>query len=244
MLPIGDENTCKRGSAPLTWTLIALNVGVFVFFQRFGSDLERTLALAVLPSELAQGRGYLRVLTSQFAHSGLAHLAGNMLFLGIFGDNVECRIGKLRYLVLYLASGTLGILAHIVAALASGGAAASVPLVGASAAISGILASYLVLFPGNRVVVLLFNFIPTALSAWLVIGFWFLFQILGGLRGQGGSGVAYLAHIGGFLASWIWSRAYRKKEIQRIEKERRERESRGEAGGIRWWIVEDDEGQD
>ncbi len=64
MLPIGDENTCKRGSAPLTWTLIALNVAVFVFFQRFGSDLERTLALAVLPSELAQGRGYLRVLTA------------------------------------------------------------------------------------------------------------------------------------------------------------------------------------
>ncbi|TXT44180.1 MAG: peptidase S54 rhomboid domain-containing protein [Spirochaetes bacterium] len=241
MLPIGDENSCRRGSAPVTWILIAINVAIYVFYQRFGSDAARTLALAAIPAEIASGQGLVKILTSQFAHSGLAHLAGNMLFLGIFGDNVECRIGKARYLGLYLFSGTMGILSHIAGALFAGGPAAASPLVGASAAISGVLASYLVLFPGNRVIVLLFNFIPTALSAWIVIGFWFVFQILGGLRGLGSTNVAYLAHIGGFAASWIWSRSYRKREIIRLEREKKERASRGEAGEIRWWIVDDDE---
>jgi membrane associated rhomboid family serine protease len=241
MLPIGDENSCRRGSAPVTWIIIAINVAIFVFFQRFGSDMARTLALAAIPAEIASGQGLVKILTSQFAHSGLAHLAGNMLFLGIFGDNVECRIGKARYLGLYLISGTLGILSHIAGSLFAGQAAASAPLVGASAAISGVLASYLVLFPGNRVIVLLFNFIPTALSAWLVIGFWFVFQILGGIRGLGATNVAYLAHVGGFVASWIWSRSYRRRETLRLEREKKESASRGEAGGIRWWIVGDDE---
>jgi membrane associated rhomboid family serine protease len=124
--------------------------------------------------------------------------------------------------------------------LISGGASATTPLVGASAAISGVLAAYLVLFPGNRVVVLLFYFIPTLLSAWVVIGFWFFLQILGGLSGSGSGGVAYAAHIGGFVASWIWCRRYRKNELERVEREKKERLSRGESGGIRWWIVEDD----
>lgn len=241
MLPIGDDNTCRRGSAVLTWLLIGINVAVFVFFQRFGTDAYRTLALAAIPAQVASPRGVLSLLTSQFAHAGLGHLASNMLFLGIFGDNVECRLGKKRYLALYLGSGLVGVLAHVAAALALGGDAARVPLVGASAAISGVLAAYLVLFPGNRVVVLLFNFIPTALSAWFVIGFWFVLQVLGGLFGFGSSGVAYLAHLGGFAASWIWSRSYRRKEAARVEAERKERLSRGESGGIRWWIVDDED---
>ncbi len=241
MLPIGDDNTCRRGSAVLTWLIIGINVAVFVFFQRFGADARRTLALAAIPAELAAGRGILSLLTSQFAHAGLGHLASNMLFLGIFGDNVECRLGKRRYLALYLGSGLFGVLAHVVLALLMGGDAAQVPLVGASAAISGILASYLVLFPGNRVVVLLFNFIPTALSAWFVIGFWFVLQVMGGLFGFGSSGVAYMAHIGGFAVAWLWSKAYRRKEAARIEAERRERLSKGESGGVRWWIVDDED---
>jgi membrane associated rhomboid family serine protease len=240
MIPLGDENSCKRGSATATWFLIAVNVAVFVFFQRFGTDIGRTLSLAVIPSEIAAGRGILKLLLSQFAHAGFAHIAGNMLFLGIFGDNVECRIGKVKYLGLYLISGTIGISTHVAFALISGGSSAEVPLVGASAAISGILASYLVLFPGNRVVVLLFYFIPTLLSAWIVIGFWFFLQLLGGLSGSGSGGVAYIAHIGGFAASWIWSRRYRQSELEQVEKEKRERLSRGESGGVSWWIVEDD----
>jgi len=142
-------------------------------------------------------------------------------------------------MALYLVSGTLGVLAHVAAAAAAGGAAAQVPLVGASAAISGVLAAYLVLFPGNKVIVLLFNFIPTALSAWIVIGFWFLLQLLGGLSGLAAGGTAFLAHIGGFASSWIWARSYRRKESDRIQKEKKESLGRGESGGVRWWIVDD-----
>lgn len=239
MLPISDENSCGRGKATVTWTIIAINIAVFVFIQGFGSNQRSTLALAAFPSEIALGRGLLKILSSQFAHAGLAHLAGNMLFLGIFGDNVECRIGRSRYLALYLISGTIGMLAHVAAANAIGGAAAHVPLIGASAAISGVLAAYLVLFPGNKVIVLLFNFIPTALSAWLVIGFWFVLQLLGGFSGLAAGGTAYLAHIGGFVSSFLWSRHYKRKEIERTEREKREKLQRGESGGIRWWIVDD-----
>ncbi len=241
MLPIGDQNSCKRGPAIATWLLVLVNLAVFIFIQRFGRNEAATLAMAVVPSEIIRGRGLLTILTSQFAHAGIAHLFGNMLFLGIFGDNVECRLGRRRYLALYLIAGSLGVLAHVAAASIAGGAAAEVPLVGASAAISAVLASYLVLFPGNKVIVLLFNFIPTALSAWLVIGFWFLLQVFGGLSGLSAGGTAYLAHLGGFGASWLWSRSYKRREQTRIEKERQERLKRGESGGVRWWIVEDED---
>ena len=241
MLPIGDQNSCKRGPALITWILIFINVLVFIFIQRFGRNEAATLAMAAVPSEIIRGRGLLGILSSQFAHAGLAHLFGNMLFLSIFGDNVECRLGRRRYIALYLLAGSFGVLVHVAAASMAGGAAAEVPLVGASAAISAILASYLVLFPGNKVIVLLFNFIPTALSAWLVIGFWFLLQVLGGLSGLSAGGTAYLAHVGGFGASWFWSRSYKRKEQARIEREKMERLKRGESGGVRWWIVDDED---
>jgi len=241
VLPIGDQNSCKRGSALVTWLLVFVNVAVFVFVQRFGRNEAATLAMAAVPSEIIRGRGLLGILSSQFAHAGLAHLFGNMLFLSIFGDNVECRLGRRRYIALYLLAGSFGVLVHVAAASMAGGAAAEVPLVGASAAISAILASYLVLFPGNKVIVLLFNFIPTALSAWLVIGFWFLLQVLGGLSGLSAGGTAYLAHVGGFGASWFWSRSYKRKEQARIEREKIERLKRGESGGVRWWIVDDED---
>ena len=116
------------------------------------------------------------------------------------------------------------------------------PLVGASAAISGVLATYLVLFPGNRVVVLLFYFIPTTFSAWFVIVTWFLMQILGGLSGltaiQNG-GTAYFAHIGGFLSAYLWGKSYKKKELKRIAEWRKSRTA-GYSDGFHWWIVDDD----
>ena len=239
MIPIGDENSCGRGKAVVTWSIIAINIAVFVFVQGFGANSSRTLALAVVPSEIALGQGLLKLLTSQFAHAGLMHLAGNMLFLGIFGDNVECRIGRARYLALYLISGTIGVLAHIITAIAIGGAAAEAPLIGASAAISGVLAAYLVLFPGNKIVVLLFFFIPTVLSAWLVIGLWFFLQVMGGFSGLAAGGTAYIAHIGGFASAWLWARHYKKRELERIEREKHDKSLRGESGGVRWWIVDD-----
>lgn len=238
MLPIGDHDTRGRKAAVVTWTIIAANILVFIFYQHFGRDVRATMSLALVPAELSEGRGFLALITSQFAHAGFVHIAGNMLFLSIFGDNVECRIGRLRYALLYILAGTVGLLAHAAAALLSGGAAAQAPMVGASAAISAVMAAYVVLFPGNRIVVLLFNFIPTALSAWIVIGAWFVLQVAGGLSGVSAGGTAYLAHIGGFASAWLWARFYRKREKARIEAERKERLVSGESGGVRWWIVD------
>jgi membrane associated rhomboid family serine protease len=237
MIPIGDDNRERRGAAWMTWLLIAANVLVFVFVQGLGSNDEAMRAFALVPASILSGGAFLTLVTSMFLHGGFLHLAGNMLFLGVFGDNIECRIGRGRYLLLYLGSGVVGALAHV-AASAAAGSGLYTPLVGASGAISGILGAYLVLFPGNRVTVLLFNFIPTALSAWMVIGFWFLMQLGGGLTGWSTSGVAYLVHIGGFAVGWLWSRRYRRREAERLTRERAERLAAGYAGGIRWWLAE------
>ncbi len=241
MIPIGDDNTQGRGKAVVNWILIGLNVIVFVFIQRFALNDYATVALAAIPSYILSGQRLFTLITSQFTHAGFMHIIGNMLFLAVFGDNVELRIGKLRYTLLYLISGTLGMLVQIFAAAMAGGAALQTPLVGASAAISGVLAAYLALFPGNRVLVLLFYFIPTALSAWIVIGFWFALQVLGGLAGltsiQSG-GTAYYAHIGGFVVAYLWARGYKRRERERIQA-RRSGHGSGSSDGFHWWIVDD-----
>jgi membrane associated rhomboid family serine protease len=237
MIPIADDNRDRRGSAWMTWLIIAANILVFIFAQGFGTDEEATKIFALVPAYLLAGGGLLTIVTSMFLHGGFMHLAGNMLFLGIFGDNVECRIGHGRYLLLYLASGIIGALAHVAAAALSG-AGLGTPLVGASGAISGILGAYLVLFPGNRVTVLLFNFIPTRLSAWFVIGFWFLMQLAGGVAGWTTGGVAYLVHVFGFASGWAWSRRYRRREAERLARERAERLAAGYPGSLPWWFIE------
>ncbi|MCE5257000.1 MAG: rhomboid family intramembrane serine protease [Spirochaetaceae bacterium] len=240
MIPLGDDNRRKRGHAYITWSLIAANILVYIFIQGFGTDDNATLALSVIPSEIALGHRLWTLITCQFAHASLSHLAGNMLYLGIFGDNIECRIGKKRYILLYLLSGTFGILAHVLVSLLAGGAAAETPLIGASAAISGILASYLVLFPGNRIIVLLFNFIPTSFSAWIVIASWFVLQIFHGLAAGVSGGTAYIAHIAGFIVSWLWSRHYKYNEAAKIEKNRQNRYIHGDSdNGFQWWVVDD-----
>ncbi len=268
MLPIGDDNTMvRKGSARVTWTIILLNIFVFVFFQKFGSNYGAIASFATVPSEILSGRDvvtqakrvldpgsglvylvpglrptpiwvYLTLITSMFMHGGFAHLAGNMLFMAIFGDNVECRIGRRRFITLYLVSGILGSLAHVgMSALT--GADLNSPMIGASGAISGILGAYLALFPGNRVYVLLFNFIPTTFSAWFVIGIWFIIQLFGGLAGMTAGGVAYAAHIGGFLVGWIWAKRYSRIEDDRLAREHIKRGSYGQSGDVRWWVVDD-----
>jgi len=266
MIPIGDDNGCRKGTAWLTWTLIAVNVLVFALIQGFGMNQAPISGYAAVPAELLSGQDVvtaarrlvepwsgrvlrvpglaptripvlLTLLTSMFLHGGLAHLAGNMLFLGIFGDNVECRVGRGRYLALYLASGVVGTLAHV-AVSAISGEGLYTPMIGASGAISGILGAYLVLFPGNRITVLMFGFIPTVLSAWIVIGLWFFMQVSGGLSGWSSGGVAYIAHIGGFVAGWVWARGYRRREAERLAREREARLRAGLAHSPLWWIVE------
>ncbi len=242
MLPLGDDNTKTKGKAHATWTIIAMNIAVYILIQGFGTNRSATLALAAVPAQLLAGRTLLTLITSQFAHASLAHLAGNMLFLGIFGDNVECRIGKKRFIALYLISGMIGALAHIAASALTGPETLDSALIGASAAISGVLAAYLVLFPGNKVLVLLFFFIPTALSAWVVIGFWFALQVLGGISGVSAGGVAYLAHLGGFIPAFFWARHYKKVELQKLEAQALKKKLKsGYSDDIRWWIVDDED---
>jgi rhomboid family protein len=143
---------------------------------------------------------YLTLITAMFMHGGLAHLAGNMWFLWIFGDNIEDDVGRVRYLVFYLLCGILASLAHVAAS--AGGPNAEIPSLGASGAISGVLGGYIVLHPLRRVTVLMLRVIMNV-PAYVAVGIWFLFQLVSGLGVLGGStggGVAYMAHIGGFVA--------------------------------------------
>ncbi len=230
MLPIGDDNSYRLRTPLITWLLIAANALVFIFFQGFGTDDSVVYSYSMVPQEILSGRDiatqgktvidqfsrtrytlpglaptpvpvYLTLFISLFMHGGIAHIAGNMLFLSIFGDNVEDRLGHGRFLAFYLLAGLAGSVAHILVCLLTQSSLLT-PTLGASGAISGVMAAYLLLFPGNRVRVLLFNIIPTTVSAFVVIGMWFLFQLVNGLGylgGTRGDGVAYAAHIGGFL---------------------------------------------
>ena len=235
VFPIGDDNSGRTTTPVVNYLLIAANVIVFVFFQGLGSDDNRfTYAWATVPQEIVTGRDvvtpdrvvtvepteqriripglqptpgsvYLTLLVSMFMHGGLMHLFGNMLFLWIFGDNLEDRLGPVRYLIFYLLCGVLASLAHVfsTAAFSQGGSGMLVPSLGASGAISGVLGGYILLFPRNQVRVLLFR-VFTTVPAYVALGLWFLFQFVSGLGLLGGGaqegGVAYAAHIGGFVA--------------------------------------------
>ncbi len=229
VLPLYDDNTDRRRLPLVNYALIAANVFVFAVLQEFGAENNWfTMAFSTYPEEIVTGKDveeviaiedpatgrdlgqvrneknpisvYLTLLTSMFMHGGLAHLLGNMLFLWIFGDNVEDYLGSVRYLIFYLLCGVLASLAHIAATYAFH-QDPRIPSLGASGAISGVLGAYLLLYPHKRVVVLLFRFL-TEVPAFIAIGLWFLFQLISGLGALGHSlgGVAYGAHIGGFVA--------------------------------------------
>ena len=148
-----------------------------------------------------------------FMHGGLAHIFGNMLFLWIFGDNLEDKLGHVRYLMFYLICGLVASLAHVftTAAMATNAGGMHVPSLGASGAISGVLGGYILLFPSRRVKVLLLR-IFTEVPAWVAIGIWFGFQLVSGLGLLGGGsqegGVAYAAHVGGFIAGLVLSKFF------------------------------------
>jgi membrane associated rhomboid family serine protease len=213
MFPIGDENVKGSGLAIVTLAIVAANVLAFLF--EIGQPSEAALqsfiqAWGVVPREFSAGRDlppsipypyWTTLLTSMFLHGGWAHLGGNMLFLWIFGDNIEHRLGHLRFLLFYLICGLAAGLAHIVA-----NAGSAVPTVGASGAISGVLGGYLVLFPRNRVYVMTYGGVA-AVPAVLMLGLWILLQFVNGVGSIASTpetgGVAYLAHIGGFIAGVI-----------------------------------------
>ncbi len=207
MLPLHDDLPTRR-TPVVTLLLVALNVGAFAW-QLFGVGMERSiLEGGVIPFEILTLQDVwprdvvpppLTILTAMFLHGGLGHLASNMLFLWIFGNNVEDAMGRGRFTAFYVVSGVLATLTQVVASAAAGALAA--PMVGARGAIAGILAAYLRLFPGARVLTLAFVFLVW-LPAWLVLGIWIVTQLLAVLSG-GAPGVALFAHIGGFGAGWL-----------------------------------------
>jgi membrane associated rhomboid family serine protease len=163
---------------------------------------------------------YLTLFTSMFMHGGFGHILGNMFFLFVFGDNIENRLGHFRYLIFYLLVGVLASLAHVFSSAALD-MNLLIPSLGASGAISGVLGAYILLYPGRRVNVVMF-YIITAVPAFVALGLWFVFQLISGLGMLGGGsqagGVAYAAHIGGFIAGLILIKFFdigKKRKIKR-----------------------------
>ena len=237
MIPVGDF--LRRRTTPyVNWTLIAINVAVFVYMLTLDTRPDRLIAnlptseadrflfdwgfvpacltdmlgystdasprvlQEVCPSD--GSRNYLQLLTAMFVHAGWAHIAGNMLFLWVFGDNIEDRIGHWRYLAFYLVCGFAASALQI--AVAPG---TDLPSVGASGAIAGVLGAYLILYPTAmvQVVILPLFFLPFFLPAVALIGIWFVMQLFAGVAELGaataGSGVAWWAHVGGFIAGVV-----------------------------------------
>jgi membrane associated rhomboid family serine protease len=209
VLPLFDNIPVRR-FAVVTYGLIAANFAVFLW--ELGSKGSRVDHYAFYPcavsgpcrgaaaDHLAWPEG---VFTSMFLHASWLHILGNMLFLWIFGNNVEDVMGRLRFLLFYLAAGYVAALAQAWVTLHYAGVgAASVPNVGASGAIAGVLGAYFVLLPHARIVTLVFGFLPVPLSAVFFLGFWFLFQLWQGgfslTHPEAGGGVAFMAHVGGF----------------------------------------------
>jgi membrane associated rhomboid family serine protease len=217
VFPLYDDNTDRQTTPWVNYLLIAINILVFVFLQQLGTNERFTYALSTVPFEIVTGRDvlvptpvplYFTLITSMFMHGGIAHIAGNMLFLWIFGDQIEDRLGHIKYLIFYLVCGVLASLAHVFATAAFAGDQQSmmVPSLGASGAISGVLGGYILLHPSRRVTVILFRFL-TQVPAYVAIGIWFVFQLISGLgmlgAGSQQGGVAYAAHIGGFIAGLV-----------------------------------------
>ena len=205
MFPIRDHN--PSGRTPfVTYALMALNIGIFVSYVALFDDARAINGFfyewALIPARLSEGQGTVGVFTSMFLHAGWLHLAGNMLFLYIFGDNVEDEMGHLPYLVFYLACGMLSAFAQVYSAPGS-----IVPTVGASGAIAGVMGGYLLLFPKARVDILIifivfFRIFP--IPAWIMLALWFGMQFIGGIGADPSiGGVAYWAHAGGFVAGML-----------------------------------------
>ncbi len=211
VMPIGDDDSDRRSFPAVTILLIAANVLVFLLQLAQGANLEQfVMKWSVVPLEYSQGTDlapqiplpfWTTLFSSMFMHGGWLHLFGNMLYLWIFGDNVEDAMGKVKFLIFYLICGVVAAFAQILVDSHS-----RIPSLGASGAISGVLGAYLVLFPHRRVRVLLLRTI-TYMPAIVVIGMWILLQLFSGVgqvaQTEQTGGVAYAAHVGGFAAGLL-----------------------------------------
>lgn len=222
MFPIGDDNSDRTITPIVNYAFIGINILVFVLLQGIGGNDAFTYAFSLVPREITSGvdlQGvidikdttgriagevqhystplpvYFNFLSSMFMHGGLMHIFGNMLFLFIFGDNLENLLGHVRFAAFYIVCGFAAAIAQIVMDSSS-----VIPMLGASGAISGVLGGYVLLFPQRQVRALIFNFLTTV-PAFVAIGIWIVYQlVLGYFTPSGTGGVAYAAHIGGFVA--------------------------------------------
>jgi len=214
MMPIGDDDSARRNIPLVTYALIALNV--LFFFVELSGGTPFIEKWAFVPSRfLANPLGdFLTLFTSMFMHAGWVHLGGNMLYLWIFGDNVEDRFGPVKFLAFYLLCGIAATFAQLAFSTES-----SIPNLGASGAIAGVLGAYLVMFPQGRVRVLMGRgIIP--MPALIVIGLWFVLQFFSGIDSIANTadtgGVAYMAHIGGFIAGFVLTYLLRGNKAPRL----------------------------
>ncbi|MBM1815300.1 rhomboid family intramembrane serine protease [Pseudosulfitobacter pseudonitzschiae] len=206
MFPIRDHNPSGR-TPYVTYGLMAANILIFLSYAGMMSDARAINAFyiewAFIPARISAGEGYYTLVSSMFLHGGWMHLAGNMLFLYIFGDNIEDEMGHGPYLGFYLLTGVAAALAQYVVAPFSG-----VPTVGASGAIAGVMGGYLLMFPKAKVDILIifivfFRIFP--IPAWVMLMLWFGMQFIGGLGANpDAGGVAYWAHAGGFVAGLVF----------------------------------------
>jgi len=225
MFPIGDDNSDRTITPYINYIFIGINILVFVLLQRIGSNESFDYAFSLVPREITSGVDlvgaidiksadgkiigdiqhyetplgvYFNFLSSMFMHGGFMHLFGNLLFLWVFGDNLENLLGHIRYAAFYLVCGFAAALSQILMDTSS-----VIPMLGASGAISGVLGGYLLLFPTRRVRALIFNFL-TEVPAYVALGLWIGFQIVQGYFASAETGgVAYAAHIGGFVAGLV-----------------------------------------
>ena len=209
MLPLGDENPTKIKPI-VNWTIIIASILTFLWQTSRGEShfIYTLYNYGLVPARITSGSGLHTFITSIFLHGGWSHLLGNMLFLAIFGDNIEDCCGHLRYLAFYLAS---GIAASALWTLTAWGA--NFPAVGASGAISGVLGAYFILYPNAKIRTLIgvgFFWRMIRVPAYMMIGLWFIYQLLLASLPLN-TGVAYTAHIGGFLAGMALSRVIRPK---------------------------------
>ncbi len=242
LMPIGDDNSAIRIKPYVNYALIIANILVWVLFQGMSGESAFTYAYSTVPAEILTGNDivtqakivtddytgqqwqvpglgvtnipvYLTLITSMFMHGSWGHLLGNMLYLFIFGDNLENRLGRGKYLAFYFLTGIIASLSHVFSTYFFQQSTIT-PSLGASGAISGVLGGYMLLFPKLKVKTL-FLYQILIVPAYVSLGIWIGFQILSGLGilGGGGGGVAYAAHIGGFIAGLMLIKFFDKKQV-------------------------------
>lgn len=251
MIPIGDDNSDRIRIPIVNYFFILTNLFVFIYFQQWGANIEFTYSYSTVPAEILTGRDivtepilvedimsgqmvripglgitaipvWLTLITSMFMHGGIAHLFGNILYLWVFGDNLEDRLGHLRYFFFYILCGIIASLTHVFTDSVFG-ESHLIPSLGASGAISAVMGGYLVLFP-TRIVTVFFIFTFISVPAFIVLVAWILLQIANGMGYLGGSeasGIAYAAHIGGFIAGLLLIKRFYPIDSMQFKRRRR-----------------------